>query len=351
MKHVVEAVLPRLRRGADPAGRRASALCSRLSRATTLTSSISAPARSMVAGHDEQVVDVGARWSPRRRAAAPSTSSVVGRRDAAVVLDAQRRGGVALRVEVDDQDPLPELGERGGDVDGRRGLADPALLVGDHDHPGRAPGAAAPAACRAPCRASSDVLGGPGEGGGLVVVRSASGGSTSREVRPRSARRTLRDVSRETSARHRCSRTHRSRPACGELGAACGEPRSAGRVGPVDNSSAGSPVAAGACAVDAHASASAVRPLGRRRRRPTLPAPDRRGPPGPPVVVDRPRPRTAELEHLGRGAPQPAQRRRRPPRSPRSTERPFIATSAPVGRHQRHRPVQQPVQRSHRPRR
>ena len=51
------------------------------------------------------------------------------------VLDPETRRGIALGVEVDDQDPLAELGETGTDVDRRRRLADAALLVGDGHHP------------------------------------------------------------------------------------------------------------------------------------------------------------------------------------------------------------------------
>ena len=61
---------------------------------------------------------------------------VVGRRGAAGVVDRQRGRGVALRVEVDDQHPQPALGQRDGEVDRGRGLADPALLVGDHHDAG-----------------------------------------------------------------------------------------------------------------------------------------------------------------------------------------------------------------------
>src|SRR5262249_27347773 len=45
-------------------------------------------------------------------------------------------GGVALRIEIDDQDPVVELGQPGTEVDGGRGLADAALLVGDGESPG-----------------------------------------------------------------------------------------------------------------------------------------------------------------------------------------------------------------------
>ena len=64
---------------------------------------------------------------------------VVHRRLEAPVLDAQAGRGVALRIEVDDQRALAELGEAGADVDRRRRLADAALLVGDGDDPRQRP--------------------------------------------------------------------------------------------------------------------------------------------------------------------------------------------------------------------
>ncbi len=45
--------------------------------------------------------------------------------------NAEAGGGVALRVEVDQQDLFVVGGQRGGQVDRGRGLADPSLLVGD----------------------------------------------------------------------------------------------------------------------------------------------------------------------------------------------------------------------------
>ena len=61
---------------------------------------------------------------------------VVHRRLEAAVLDAQPGRGVALRIEVDDQRPLAELGQAGTEVDRGGRLADAALLVGDGDHAG-----------------------------------------------------------------------------------------------------------------------------------------------------------------------------------------------------------------------
>src|SRR5690606_32022049 len=47
-------------------------------------------------------------------------------------------GGVALRVHVDDQRAALGDGQAGAQIDGRRRLADAALLVRDRDDPGHA---------------------------------------------------------------------------------------------------------------------------------------------------------------------------------------------------------------------
>ena len=46
--------------------------------------------------------------------------------------------GVSLRIEVDDQHPLADGGERGAEIDGGGGLADAALLIGEGEHAGAA---------------------------------------------------------------------------------------------------------------------------------------------------------------------------------------------------------------------
>lgn len=61
---------------------------------------------------------------------------VIDRRNLGVVVDAQRGGGIALRVEVDHQDPATVQGQGGGKVDRGRGLTHPTLLVGDHHDSG-----------------------------------------------------------------------------------------------------------------------------------------------------------------------------------------------------------------------
>src|SRR5665647_3254356 len=54
------------------------------------------------------------------------------------LVDARAHGGVALRVQVDHQHALADLGQPGGEVDGGGGLAHPALLVGDAKNLGHA---------------------------------------------------------------------------------------------------------------------------------------------------------------------------------------------------------------------
>ena len=52
-----------------------------------------------------------------------------------MVVDAERGAGIALRVEVDDENLQPLQREGGRDVDRSGGLPDPALLIGDREHP------------------------------------------------------------------------------------------------------------------------------------------------------------------------------------------------------------------------
>ena len=58
---------------------------------------------------------------------------VVDRRVEAGLLDSKPGGRVPLRIEVDEQGRALREGEAGREVDGRRGLADAALLVDDRD--------------------------------------------------------------------------------------------------------------------------------------------------------------------------------------------------------------------------
>src|SRR2546423_130969 len=54
----------------------------------------------------------------------------------AAVVDPQTRRGVGLRIEVQDEDPVPPQGERRAEIDGGRRLRYAAFLVGDANDPG-----------------------------------------------------------------------------------------------------------------------------------------------------------------------------------------------------------------------
>src|SRR4030088_2561033 len=58
---------------------------------------------------------------------------VISRAAAAAAIDAKPGGGVALRIEIDDQHPLADRSERRAEIDRSGGLADAALLVGKRD--------------------------------------------------------------------------------------------------------------------------------------------------------------------------------------------------------------------------
>jgi len=58
----------------------------------------------------------------------------VGAPDALAVVDAEGGGGVALRIDVDEEGGEATLGKGGGEVDRCGGLADPTLLVGHCEH-------------------------------------------------------------------------------------------------------------------------------------------------------------------------------------------------------------------------
>src|SRR5215207_4862292 len=60
---------------------------------------------------------------------------VIGRETATLAVDAEPRRGIALRVEIDDQNLLANGSERRAEVDRGRGLADAALLVREREHP------------------------------------------------------------------------------------------------------------------------------------------------------------------------------------------------------------------------
>ncbi len=64
---------------------------------------------------------------------------VIGRGVAVAAIDAEAGGGVALRIQIDDQHALADRGECRPEIDRRGGFADAALLVGQSENP-RMPG-------------------------------------------------------------------------------------------------------------------------------------------------------------------------------------------------------------------
>ena len=100
----------------------------------------------------------------------------------------------ALRVEVDEQHLAAVLGERGAQVDGRRGLADATLLVAHRDDPRVAVGAERCAARAAPASDGRSGRAGPRRhrrGSGRAARR---GPGRRRAARGRRRRRTASDV-------------------------------------------------------------------------------------------------------------------------------------------------------------
>ena len=76
---------------------------------------------------------------------------VVDARNVGGVRHSEGRRGVSLRIQVDHEDPSAHGGQGCRDVDGRRRLADAALLVRDGDHP------------RASAQSDADVSRAPGD--------------------------------------------------------------------------------------------------------------------------------------------------------------------------------------------
>ena len=83
-----------------------------------------------------QQVEAFRRLHDRRRRV-HFQQDVGGRGAQLALVDAAAHGGVALRVEVDQQHALGRVRQRGGQVDRGGGLADPAFLVGNSDDAGR----------------------------------------------------------------------------------------------------------------------------------------------------------------------------------------------------------------------
>lgn len=60
---------------------------------------------------------------------------LIGRQMPGTTLDPEPGAGIALRIEIDDQHPFADGGERRRKIDGRRRFTDAALLIGNSDNP------------------------------------------------------------------------------------------------------------------------------------------------------------------------------------------------------------------------
>jgi len=82
-------------------------------------------------GNDVQPGNAGGHDGVRQRRA---DQDIIGGDIALVTRDAESGRGVALRVEVDDEDGLAHGGKRRSQIDRRGGLAHAALLIGHDQH-------------------------------------------------------------------------------------------------------------------------------------------------------------------------------------------------------------------------
>jgi hypothetical protein len=85
-------------------------------------------------------------------------ADVVGGDGMFFLVDATAHGGVALRIDVDEHHAPARPGQRGGEVDARRGLANAAFLIGDRydlAHRADAPSRQFVGARMTTCRAAS----------------------------------------------------------------------------------------------------------------------------------------------------------------------------------------------------
>ena len=89
------------------------------------------PGQVAVGGHERQVLEVGRHHELGERSLLDER--LVEARPGLAGLAAEAGGQVALGVGVHGEDPPLGGGQARGEVDRRRGLADPALLVGDRD--------------------------------------------------------------------------------------------------------------------------------------------------------------------------------------------------------------------------
>lgn len=83
-----------------------------------------------------QDIEVAGHRTKGHRSPHPAQEDIVNRKLKRVRIKAQRERQARLRVKIDDQNALPELGKCHPDGGDRRGLGHPALLVGHRDRPG-----------------------------------------------------------------------------------------------------------------------------------------------------------------------------------------------------------------------
>ena len=84
----------------------------------------------------QHVVAAGGRDHPHPGEVDHADEQVIHRALELALVDPAAHGGVALRIEVDQQHALPGLVQCGGEIDAGGGLAHPALLVGDAEYLG-----------------------------------------------------------------------------------------------------------------------------------------------------------------------------------------------------------------------
>src|SRR5438874_9318986 len=83
-----------------------------------------------IGGYDEQSVTPGWQNLFSNRS---FTKQRLGQTDVLDSLQTKRAGGICLWIEIDKQNPLARLGQRGAEIDGRGCFANPAFLISDRD--------------------------------------------------------------------------------------------------------------------------------------------------------------------------------------------------------------------------
>jgi hypothetical protein len=72
---------------------------------------------------------------PENGSEAPlSAQDIIGGNFAAGAVDSKAGRGIALRIEIDDEHPFSDRGERGSEINRGRGFANPAFLIGKHEY-------------------------------------------------------------------------------------------------------------------------------------------------------------------------------------------------------------------------